>query len=75
MLLRFAVRNFLYISVADLEIEKGGFSHWRAKRAGHFLGCHAHFRSRERIHTIIAGRLNRGVRHKRNLVHCPTVLF
>ena len=23
----------------------------------------------------IAGRPNRGVRHKRNLVHCPTVLF
>ena len=23
----------------------------------------------------IAGRPNQGVRHKRNLVHCPTVLF
>jgi len=33
-------------SVADLEIQKGGFSHWRAKRAGKFLGCHTHFRSR-----------------------------
>ena len=40
------------LAVADLEMEKGGFSHWRAKRAGKFLGCHAHFRSRERIHTI-----------------------
>ena len=33
-------------SVADLEIQKGGFSHWRAKRARKFLGCHAHFWSR-----------------------------
>ena len=32
------------LSVADLEIQKGGFSHWRAKRARKFLGCHAHFR-------------------------------
>ena len=32
--------------VADLEIQKGGFSHWRAKRARKFLGCHAHIRSR-----------------------------
>ena len=23
-----------------------GFSHWRAKRARKFFGCHAHFRSR-----------------------------
>ena len=34
------------VAVADLEIQKGGFSHWRAKRAGKVLGCHAHFRSR-----------------------------
>ena len=33
-------------TVADLEIQKGGLSHWRAKRARKFLGCHAHFRSR-----------------------------
>ena len=32
--------------VADLEIQKGGFNHWRAKRSRKFLGCHAHFRSR-----------------------------
>ena len=34
------------MTVADLEIQKGGFSHWRAKRASKFWGCHAHFRSR-----------------------------
>ena len=42
-----AIRNSVWsyrISVADLEIQKGGFSHWRAKRARKFLGCHAHFR-------------------------------
>ena len=33
-------------AVADLEIQNGGFSHWRAKRVRKFLGCHAHFRSR-----------------------------
>ena len=33
-------------TVADLEIQKGRFSHWRAKRGRKFLGCHAHFRSR-----------------------------
>ena len=33
-------------TVADLDIQKGGFSHWRAKRVRKFLGCHAHFRSR-----------------------------
>ena len=32
--------------VAGLEIQKGGFSHWRAKRVRKFWGCHAHFRSR-----------------------------
>ena len=32
--------------VADLEIQNGGFSHWRAKRVCKFLGCHARFRSR-----------------------------
>jgi len=26
----------LYISVADLEIQKGGFSHWRTKRTENF---------------------------------------
>ena len=36
----------LHNTVADLEIQKGGFSHWRAKPARKFLGCHAHFRSR-----------------------------
>ena len=36
----------LGVSVADLEIQKGGFSRWRAKRACKFLGCHAHFQSR-----------------------------
>jgi len=32
--------------VADLEIQNGGFSHWRSKRTENFLGYHAHFRSR-----------------------------
>ena len=27
------------------------------------------------VNAFIAGRQNLGVRHKRNLVHCPTVLF
>ena len=31
-------------TVADLEIQKRGFSHWCAKCARKFLGCHAHFR-------------------------------
>ena len=35
-------------AVANLEIQKGGFSHWRASK---FFGCHAHFRH--------AGSLNR----------------
>ena len=32
-----------YISVADLEIQKGGFNHWCTKHTKNFLGCHAHF--------------------------------
>jgi len=32
-------------AVADLQIEEGGFSHWRTKRTRKFLSCHAHFRS------------------------------
>ena len=39
-------RRLVTPAVADLEIQKGGFSHWRAKRVRKFLGCHAHFRSR-----------------------------
>ena len=38
---------FVYIlPVADLEIQKGGFSHWHAKPTCKFLDSHAHFRSR-----------------------------
>ena len=33
-------------TVADLEIQNGGFSHWRAKRVRKFFGCHTHFWSR-----------------------------
>ena len=55
-------------------LERGVQSSVRAARRK-FLAYHAHFRSRERIHTNIAGRPNRGVCHKRNLVRCPTVLF
>ena len=40
----FDISTMVYgITVADLEIQKGGFSHWRAKHARKFLGCHAHF--------------------------------
>ena len=35
----------IWSPVADLEIQKGGFSHWHAKRICKFLGCRAHFRT------------------------------
>jgi len=35
-------------SVVDLEMWKGGFSHWRMKCK--IWGCHAHFQSHECIH-------------------------
>ena len=36
----------LLLAVADLEIQNGGFSHWRAKAARKFFGSHTHFQSR-----------------------------
>jgi len=33
-------------TVADLEIQKGGFSHWRTKCTRKILGCRVHFQSR-----------------------------
>ena len=37
----------LTLSVVDLEIQQGGFSHWCTKRSQKFLDRHAHFRSRK----------------------------
>jgi len=43
-----AITHHVIISpVVGLEIQKGGFSHWRAKHTRKFLGSHAHFRSRK----------------------------
>ena len=66
---------YVACTVADLEIKKGGFSHRRALRAGNFGVATPTFGHVNAFIQNIAGRPNRGVRHKRNLVHCPTVLF